>query len=63
MALTKVPFMVTMATRTTGIWPPQKIFLGGSPAGGHSGSADASGRSRSADSRGSSGSADSRGRS
>ncbi len=34
----KVPFLVTMATRTTG------IFLGGSPAGGHSGSADALGR-------------------
>ncbi len=26
MALTKVPFMVTMATRTTGIWPTPKIF-------------------------------------
>ncbi len=38
-ALTKVPCMATMATRTTGIWPPQKSFLGGSPAGGHSGSA------------------------
>ncbi len=39
MALTKVPCMATMATRTTGIWPPPKSFLGGSPAGGHSGSA------------------------